>query len=242
VHIEHGIGRYAGLVKLDFEGVEREYLAVEYANNDKLYVPIHQADRLARYVGADEIQPPLNRLGSADWNTVKRRAKKAVEDIAKELLEIYAKRAVTSGHSFSPDSEWQREIEDAFPFVETEDQLRAIQEVKLDMEKPRPMDRLICGDVGYGKTEVALRAAFKAVMDGVQVAVLARRLSWPSSIFKPSTAHGPYPVKIEMLSRFRTPHQQEETLKKPGLRRADIVIGTHRLLQKDVVFTIWACW
>jgi transcription-repair coupling factor (superfamily II helicase) len=237
VHIEHGIGRYAGLVKLDFEGVEREYLEVRYANNDKLYVPIHQADRLARYVGMDEAVPSLNRLGNADWNTVKRRAKKAVEDIAKELLEIYAKREVTPGRAFSPDTEWQAEIEDAFPFVETEDQLRAIEEVKADMEKPQPMDRLICGDVGYGKTEVALRAAFKAVMDGVQVAVLAPTTILAQQHFQTFQQRmATYPVKIEMLSRFRTAHQQEETLKNLAAGVTDIVIGTHRLLQKDVVF------
>lgn len=237
VHIEHGIGRYIGLIKLDFEGVEREYLAVEYSNRDKLYVPIHQADRLARYVGMDDHPPPLNRLGSADWNTVKRRAKKAVEDIAKELLEIYAKREVAPGHAFSPDTEWQSEIEDAFPYVETEDQLRAIAEVKADMEKPRSMDRLICGDVGYGKTEVALRAAFKAVMDSKQVAVLA-----PTTVLAQQHYQTfqdrliSYPVKIEVLSRFRTKSQQEETLKNLAEGTTDIIIGTHRLLQKDVVF------
>ncbi|MCK6629657.1 MAG: transcription-repair coupling factor [Anaerolineae bacterium] len=237
VHIEHGIGRYAGLVKLNFEGVEREYLEVRYANNDKLYVPIHQADRLARYVGMDESVPMLNRLGNADWNTVKRRAKKAVEEIAKELLEIYAKREVTPGRAYSPDTEWQREIEDAFPFVETEDQLRAIAEVKADMEKPQPMDRLICGDVGYGKTEVALRAAFKAVMDGVQVAVLAPTTILAQQHYQTFQQRmASYPVKIEMLSRFRTPHQQEETLKNLAAGVTDIVIGTHRLLQKDVIF------
>ncbi|MBE7467807.1 MAG: transcription-repair coupling factor [Anaerolineae bacterium] len=237
VHIEHGIGRYAGLVKLNFEGVEREYLEVRYANNDKLYVPIHQADRLARYVGMDEAVPSLNRLGNADWNTVKRRAKKAVEEIAKELLEIYAKREVTPGRAYSPDTEWQREIEDAFPFVETEDQLRAIAEVKADMEKPQPMDRLICGDVGYGKTEVALRAAFKAVLDGVQVAVLAPTTILAQQHYQTFQQRmASYPVKIEMLSRFRTPHQQEETLKNLAAGVTDIVIGTHRLLQKDVVF------
>jgi transcription-repair coupling factor (superfamily II helicase) len=237
VHIEHGIGRYAGLVKLNFEGVEREYLEVRYANNDKLYVPIHQADRLARYVGMDETAPMLNRLGNADWNTVKRRAKKAVEEIAKELLEIYAKREVTPGWAFSPDTEWQREIEDAFPYVETEDQLRAVAEVKVDMEKPRPMDRLICGDVGYGKTEVALRAAFKAVMDGVQVAILAPTTVLAQQHFQTFQQRlASYPVKIEMLSRFRTPHQQEETLKNLASGVTDIVIGTHRLLQKDIVF------
>ncbi|NJN95136.1 MAG: transcription-repair coupling factor [Anaerolineales bacterium] len=237
VHIEHGIGRYAGLVKLDFEGVEREYLEVRYANNDKLYVPIHQADRLARYVGMDEVAPSLNRLGNADWNTVKRRAKKAVEEIAKELLEIYAKREVTPGRAYSPDSEWQREIEDAFPFIETEDQLRAIAEVKADMEKQQPMDRLICGDVGYGKTEVALRAAFKAVMDGVQVAVLAPTTILAQQHYQTFQQRmSSYPVKIEMLSRFRTPHQQEETLKNLTAGVTDIVIGTHRLLQKDITF------
>lgn len=237
VHIEHGIGRYAGLVKLDFEGVEREYLEVRYANNDKLYVPIHQADRLARYVGMDEATPTLNRLGNADWNTVKRRAKKAVEEIAKELLEIYAKREVTPGRAFSADTEWQREIEDAFPYVETEDQLWAIAEVKVDMEKAQPMDRLICGDVGYGKTEVGLRAAFKAVMDGVQVAVLAPTTILAQQHFQTFTQRmASYPVKIEMLSRFRTQHQQEETLKNLAAGVTDIVIGTHRLLQKDVVF------
>ena len=237
VHIEHGIGRYLGLVKLDFDGVEREYLEVQYANSDKLYVPIHQADRLARYVGVDEHRPDLNRLGSADWNTVKRRAKKAVEDIAQELLEVYARREVTSGRAFSPDSEWQAELENAFPFVETEDQLRAINEVKADMEKPEPMDRLICGDVGYGKTEVALRAAFKAVMDGVQVAILAPTTVLAQQHYQTFQERmAMYPIQIEMLSRFRTHHQQQQTLQNLVSGVTDIVIGTHRLLQKDVAF------
>lgn len=237
VHIEHGIGRYLGLVKLDFEGVEREYLAVEYANTDKLYVPIHQADRLARYVGLDDGIPRLNRLGSADWGLVKRRARRAVEDIAKELLEIYAKRETTPGRAFSPDTEWQAEVEDAFPYVETDDQLRAIVEVKADMEKPRPMDRLVCGDVGYGKTEVALRAAFKAVMDGVQVAVLAPTTVLAQQHYQTFKQRlESYPVQIEMLSRFRTHSQQQETLQNLANGVTDIVIGTHRLLQKDVKF------
>ncbi len=237
VHIEHGIGRYLGLVKLDFEGVEREYLAVEYANSDKLYVPIHQADRLARYVGLDDGIPRLNRLGSADWGLVKRRARRAVEDIAKELLEIYAKRETTPGRAFSPDTEWQAAVEDAFPYVETDDQLRAIAEVKADMEKARPMDRLVCGDVGYGKTEVALRAAFKAVMDGVQVAVLAPTTVLAQQHFQTFKQRlDSYPVQIEMLSRFRTHSQQQETLQNLANGVTDIVIGTHRLLQKDVKF------
>lgn len=237
VHIEHGIGRYVGLVKLDFEGVEREYLAVEYANNDKLYVPIHQADRLARYVGVDEHPPLVSRLGSADWNTVKRRTKKAVEDIARELLEVYAKREVAKGRPFGSDTEWQQEIEDAFPYVETDDQLRAIAEVKKDMEQPKPMDRLICGDVGYGKTEVALRAAFKAVMDGTQVALLAPTTVLAQQHYQTFRQRlAAYPVQIEVLSRFRTKQQQEKTIANLADGTTDIVIGTHRLLQKDVVF------
>jgi transcription-repair coupling factor (superfamily II helicase) len=237
VHIEHGIGRYMGLVKLDFEGVEREYLAVEYANNDKLYVPIHQADRLARYVGLDEHLPVRNRLGAADWNTVKRRAKKAVEDIAKELLEVYAKREISPGYAFSPDTEWQTEVEDAFPFVETDDQLRVIEEVKQDMEKPRPMNRLVCGDVGYGKTEVALRAAFKAVMDNKQVGILAPTTVLAQQHFQTFQKRlENYPVTIEMMSRFQTKQQQEKTLTNLTQGITDIVIGTHRLLQKDVSF------
>ena len=176
-------------------------------------------------------------MGSADWNTVKRRTKKAVEDIAKELLEIYAKREVAEGYAFSPDSDWQSEVEDAFPYIETDDQLRAIAEVKQDMENPQPMDRLICGDVGYGKTEIALRAAFKAVMDGMQVAILA-----PTTVlvqqhyqtFKERLEI--YPVNIEMLSRFRTKQQQQQTVEKLAAGTVDIVIGTHRLLQKDITF------
>ncbi|RME72337.1 MAG: transcription-repair coupling factor [Chloroflexi bacterium] len=237
VHIEHGIGRYIGLVKMEFDGAAREYLAVEYAQNDRLYVPIHQADRLSRYVGLDDGIPRLNRLGSADWNIVKRKAKKAVEDIARELLEIYARRETAPGHAFAPDTEWQREIEDAFPYVETEDQLRAIAEVKADMEKPRPMDRLVCGDVGYGKTEVALRAAFKAVMDGMQVAILTPTTVLAQQHYQTFTQRlADYPVQIEMLSRFRTRSQQEEILRNLEAGVIDIVIGTHRLLQKDVRF------
>ncbi len=237
VHIEHGIGRYVGLARLNFEGIEREYLEVQYANSDKLYVPIHQADRLARYVGLDEALPQLHRLGGADWNTVKRRAKKAVEDIAQELLEVYARREVMPGRAFSQDTDWQAEVEDAFPYVETEDQLRAIADVKADMEKSQPMDRLICGDVGYGKTEVALRAAFKAVMDHVQVAVLAPTTVLAHQHYQTFQQRlAGYPLQVEMLSRFRTPQQQSETLQNLAGGTTDIVIGTHRLLQKDVVF------
>jgi transcription-repair coupling factor (superfamily II helicase) len=237
VHIEHGVGVFRGLVKLDFEGVEREYLQVDYAENDRLYVPIHQADRLSRYVGVDDRPPQINRLGTADWSIVKRRAKRAVEEIAAELLEIYAARELASGHPFGQDTSWQDELEAAFPYVETDDQLRAIEQVKTDMEKPKPMDRLICGDVGYGKTEVALRAAFKATMDGTQVAVLVPTTVLAQQHYQTFIERlKPYPVFVEMLSRFRSKKEQKQIV--DGMRQGtvDIVIGTHRLLQRDVVF------
>jgi transcription-repair coupling factor (superfamily II helicase) len=237
VHIEHGIGVFRGLVKLDLEGVEREYLQVDYAENDRLYVPIHQADRLSRYVGVDDRPPMLNRLGTADWNAIKRRAKRAVEEIAGELLEIYAAREVAPGYAYGPDSPWQQELEGAFPYVETEDQLRAIEQVKTDMEQPKPMDRLICGDVGYGKTEVALRAAFKAAMEGKQVAVLVPTTVLAQQHYQTFVDRlKPYPVFVEMLSRFRSKKEQQKILEGMRTGSVDIVIGTHRLLQKDVGF------
>ena len=239
VHMEHGIGHYEGLVRLMLGGAEREYLQVNYAQGDKLYVPVHQADRLSRYVGAGDggVPPSITRLGTADWQLVKDRAKKAVEDIAEDLLTLYAEREVVVGHSYSPDGAWQEEMEAAFPFQETEDQLRAIDEVKHDMEAPQPMDRIIIGDVGYGKTEVAIRAAFKAVTDSRQVAVLVPTTVLAQQHYRTfSRRLGPFPVRVEMLSRFRTASQQEQVLK--GLREGsvDIVIGTHRLLSQDVEF------
>ena len=237
VHVEYGIGLFRGLVTRAPEGVEREYLLVEYEGTDRLYVPIHQADRLGRYIGASERPPSLNRLNTARWQTVKARAKKAAEDMARELLELYAARELAAGHAFAPDAPWQAELEAAFPYFETVDQLRAIADVKADMEKPRPMDRLICGDVGYGKTEVALRAAFKAVMDGKQVAILV-----PTTVlaqqhyvtFRQRLA--PFPVEVEHLSRFRSRAEQKKVLERLLTGQVDIVIGTHRLLQKDVAF------
>ncbi len=235
VHIEHGVGRFVGLVKLDIDGIPRDYLQVEYAQTDKLFVPVHQADRLARYVGPGDSVPILNRLGTADWGLVKARAKRAVAEIAEELLVLYARREALPGHAFSPDTEWQHELEAAFPYVETEDQLVAIEAVKEDMEKARPMDRLICGDVGYGKTEVALRAAFKAIMDGAQVAVLVPTTVLAQQHFKTfSERMKPFPVAVEMLSRFRTPKQQQEVIDRLAGGSVDVVIGTHRLLSKDV--------
>ena len=214
-----------------------EYLQVDYAANDRLYVPIHQADRVSRYVGAEDRPPVVNRLGTADWNLVKRRAKRAVEEIARELLEIYAAREIAPGHAFGPDAPWQSELETSFAYVETDDQLRAIEMVKKDMEKAKPMDRLICGDVGYGKTEVALRAAFKAVLAGMQVALLVPTTVLAQQHYQTFQERlKPYPVAVEMLSRFRSRKEQEGILEGMQAGKLDIVIGTHRLLQKDVRF------
>ena len=237
VHIDHGIGIFRGLTHLTLHGVEREYLEVEYAAGDRLYVPVHQADKLSRYVSISDEPPTLHRLGTADWEYAKERARRAVSEIAKELLQLYTAREVVTGHAFSPDTPWQTELEASFPYEETPDQLKAIEEVKRDMEQPRPMDRLICGDAGYGKTEVALRAAFKAVMDGKQVAVLVPTTVLAQQHYETFKERlKPFPVTVEMLSRFRSPSEQREILEKLKSGAIDIIIGTHRLLQKDVVF------
>ncbi|HRE48698.1 MAG TPA: transcription-repair coupling factor [Aggregatilineales bacterium] len=237
VHMEYGIGRFVGLQRRSLDGGTREYLALQYANDDMLYVPIHQADRLSRYVGADDAAPTLSRLGSSEWAQKKEAARRAAEEVAKELLDLYARRAAVKGHAFSPDSHWQAELEASFPYLETDDQLRALAEVKADMERPTPMDRLICGDVGYGKTEVALRAAFKAIMDGKQVAVLVPTTILAQQHFNTfSQRFAAFPVKVEMLSRFRTPKEQRAILDLLTRGKIDILIGTHRLLQQDVAF------
>lgn len=235
VHSDYGVGRFAGLRRRTLEGVEREYLVLEYAGTDALFVPIHQADRLTRYVGPDDKPPTLNRLGQADWIRIKSKAQKAVEDEARDLLALYATRAAVTRPPFSPDTPWQAELEASFPYVETEDQLKAVRSVKADMERLNPMDRLICGDVGYGKTEVALRAAFKAVMDGKQVAVLVPTTILAQQHYETfSRRLAPFPVKVDVLSRFRTKAQQNEALKLLEDGQIDIIIGTHRLLQNDV--------
>lgn len=239
VHMEHGIGQFVGLVSLDQEGGgPREYLQIDYAMGDRLFVPVHQADRLSRYVGAGEQATPiLHRLGAADWERVKKQTKKAVDDIAGDLLQLYAAREAAEGHAFSTDGAWQLEMEAAFPYEETPDQLVAIEAVKHDMESSQPMDRLICGDVGYGKTEVALRSAFKAVMDGKQVAVLTPTTVLAQQHFQTfSRRLAAFPVAVEMLSRFRTAAQQTQVVDRLAKGSVDIVIGTHRLLSKDVVF------
>jgi transcription-repair coupling factor (superfamily II helicase) len=237
VHVEYGIGLFQGLVKMSLAGGEREYLMVEYAAGDKLYVPVYQADRLSRYVGAGEQMPHVNRLGTAEWEQVKAKAQKAVEEIADELLELYTAREVVDGHAFGDDTPWQAELEASFPYMETEAQLRALDEIKTDMEQTRPMDRLVIGDVGYGKTEVALRAAFKAVMDGKQVAILVPTTVLAQQHYQTFAERlKPFPVTVAMLSRFLSSKEQEQVVDSLAKGGVDIVIGTHRLLSEDVTF------
>jgi transcription-repair coupling factor (superfamily II helicase) len=237
VHVEHGIGRFAGVSRKIIDGVEREYLVLQYAGADILYVPVDQVDRVSLYIGGSERTPSLSRLGSHEWHRAQQKVKESVAKIAGELVELYASREVGSGLMFSPDTLWQQELEASFPYIETADQLDAIAAVKSDMQSPRPMDRLVCGDVGYGKTEIALRAAFKAVMDGRQVAVLV-----PTTILAQqhmntfSERLRPFPVKIATLSRFCSQKEQTDIIHKLADGYFDICIGTHRMLQKDVVF------
>ncbi|MFI1990183.1 transcription-repair coupling factor [Actinoplanes sp. NPDC020271] len=241
VHEQHGIGRYIELVQRTVNGADREYLVIEYAASkrgqpgDRLYVPTDQLDQLSRYVGGE--QPTLHKMGGADWQKSKARAKKAVKEIAAQLIQLYAARQASKGHSFGPDTPWQRELEDAFPYTETPDQMAAIVEVKHDMELQTPMDRLICGDVGYGKTEIAVRAAFKAVQDGKQVAVLVPTTLLAQQHFNTFTERmSQFPVQIKQLSRFQTPKEAALTLEHAADGTADIVIGTHRLLAKSTRF------
>ncbi|MGE5462292.1 MAG: transcription-repair coupling factor [Syntrophothermus sp.] len=237
VHIDHGIGRFGGLVQRELDGLIREFLAVEYEGGGQLYVPVHQADRLTRYVGAEGAVPALDRLGGQEWQEKKGRVKQAVIEVAQEMLDLYARRNVVKGYSFKPDTTWQKELEDSFPYVETEDQLRALVEIKRDMESTRPMDRLLCGDVGYGKTELALRAAFKAVMDGKQVAILVPTTVLAQQHYETFLQRlAAFPVNVEMLSRFRTPREQTSILHRLSIGEVDIVIGTHRLISADVQF------
>jgi transcription-repair coupling factor (superfamily II helicase) len=218
-------------------GMEREYLQVQFANSDVLYVPVHHADRLSKWIGPEERRPDLHRLGEKSWKRAKAKAQEAAAELAEELLKLYATRETVPGHGFTADSQWQAELEASFPYQETEDQLRTIVEVKEDMERPYPMDRLICGDVGYGKTEVALRAAFKAVMDNKQVAVLVPTTVLAQQHYNTfSERLKAYPVKVEMLSRFRTGSQQERIVRDLRAGQVDIIIGTHRLLSDDISF------
>ncbi len=237
VHIDHGVAKFVGTTHLESSGEDREYLVLEYADEDRLYVPTEQLDRLGAYVAATDQTPTLTRLGGAEWQRIKDRAKGAAREIAAELLRLYATRETVSGHRFAPDASWQRDLEDSFPYVETPDQIHAVEEVKSDMETSKPMDRLICGDVGYGKTEVALRAAFKAVNEGMQVAVLVPTTVLAQQHYATFAERlAPYPVKVEVLSRFRTHQEQTEVVEAAKSGSVDIVIGTHRILQKDVGF------
>ncbi len=237
VHVDHGIGKYVGLVQRNQDEVQQEYLCVEYADLDQLFVPIHHADRLTRYVGADGHTPSISRLGGGNWQTTKQKVREAVQEVAGDMLELYAKRQVAEGYAFSPDTPWQSELEASFPYIETEDQLQALSEIKEDMEEAQPMDRLLCGDVGYGKTEVTLRAAFKAVMDGKQVAVLVPTTVLAQQHYETFRDRlSTFPVEVEMLSRFRTQRQQDRIVKDLRKGKVDIIIGTHRLLSQDVTF------
>ncbi len=237
VHIDHGIGRFGGLVQRELDNHLREFLAVEYDNGGQLYVPVHQADRLTRYVGAEGAVPGLDRLGGQEWHDKKGRVKQAVIEVAQDMLDLYARRNVVQGYAFKPDTSWQKELEDSFPYIETEDQKRALNEIKRDMEATRPMDRLLCGDVGYGKTEVALRAGFKAVMDGKQVAILVPTTVLAQQHYETFLQRlAAFPVKVEMLSRFRTPREQTAILHSLAIGEIDIVVGTHRLISSDVQF------
>lgn len=238
VHVLHGIGRFEGIRKLELEGVTKDYITIKYAGTDVLYVPVTQMDLISRYIGpGGDNGVKLNKLSSNDWQKTRAKVRKAVKDMAEELIALYAKRSQTKGFAFSPDSDWQADFESRFDYTETDDQLRCIEEIKRDMEKPVPMDRLLCGDVGFGKTEVAFRAACKCMLDGKQCALLVPTtvLAWQhfQSALK-RFEH--FPVKIELLSRFRTRQQQLEILRQLKAGAVDMVIGTHRLVQKDVEF------
>ena len=235
VHRIHGVGRYAGITHRALAGAERDYLVLEYAQGDKLFVPSDQVGMVARYLGGDA--PRLHRLGGTDWARATTRVKRAVRDMAGELVRLYSVRMAVPGHAFGPDTPWQHELEDAFPHDETGDQLTAIGDVKQDMQLPKPMDRLICGDVGFGKTEVAVRAAFKTVMEGKQVAVLVPTTLLAEQHFITFTERfAPFPVKVAMLSRFVAPADQDRVVADAGNGAVDVVIGTHRLLSNDVTF------
>lgn len=237
VHVNHGIGKYVGVETLEVGGVHKDYLLIRYAGEDKIYVPTDQVGLLQKYIGSEGDAPRLHKMGGSDWLKAKARAKAAVADLAKELIALYAERQVKPGYAFAPDTPWQREFEEAFPFEETPDQLEAIAEIKADMEKEKPMDRLLCGDVGFGKTEVAIRAAFKAVMSGKQVAVLVPTTVLAQQHYQTFSARfaGFGPV-VDVISRFRSAKEQRVTLAKLARGQVDILIGTHRILQQDVLF------
>ena len=237
VHVNHGIGKFLGIETLEINGVHKDYLHVKYQGNDKLYVPVDQIELVQKYVASENKDPKLYKLGGSEWKKVKSKVQSSVQDIADDLSKLYAEREAAKGYAFSPDGDMQREFEMAFPYEETDDQLRSVSEIKHDMERERPMDRLLCGDVGYGKTEVAIRAAFKAIADGKQVAILVPTTILAQQHYETiKERFQDFPVEIGLLSRFRTRKQQQETTK--GLKNGtvDIVVGTHRLLSKDIQY------
>ena len=237
VHRRYGIGIYIGVNTIKADGIVKDYIKIKYQDDAILYIPTSDLDSIRKFVGGDKLKPKVNKLGSREWENTKAKVKKNLREVAKELIELYAKREKVRGYSFSKDTLWQKEFEDSFPYQETDDQLRCIEEIKKDMESPRPMDRLLCGDVGYGKTEVAMRAAFKAAMDGKQVAYLAPTTVLAEQQYQEFKKRmEKYPIKIEILNRFKTKKYQDEVIKKLKLGEVDILIGTHRMLSKDVEF------
>jgi transcription-repair coupling factor (superfamily II helicase) len=237
VHVEHGIAQYQGLVRRRVDGGEREFMLLQFQGADKVYVPTDQLDRVERFIGAGDHVPALSKLGGGEWERAKGRVKQSAAEVAQQLIALYAARDEAKAHAFGPDTAWQRELEEAFPFVETPDQLIAIDDVKRDMEREKPMDRLVCGDVGFGKTEVAVRAAFKAVQEGKQVAVLVPTTVLAMQHFQTFTRRmQAFPVKVELLSRFRSAREQDAVVAGLADRSVDLVVGTHRLLSKDIKF------
>ena len=237
VHKFHGIGQFIGVNTIKADNVTKDYIKIRYKNEDILYVPTNNLDSIRKYVGGGEALPRLNKLGGKEWENTKTRVKSNLREVARELIELYAKRQNVKGYAFSKDTEWQRQFEDSFPYTETEDQLRCIEETKKDMEQAKPMDRLLCGDVGYGKTEVAIRAAFKAIMDHKQVAYLVPTTVLANQQYEEfKTRMEEFPIKVELLNRFRTKKEQNEVIKKLKLGEIDCVVGTHRILSKDVEF------
>ena len=237
VHENHGIGKFVGIQQLDIQGEKKDYLKIKYAGNDFLYVPVEQFDIIQKYIGADGIAPRINKLSGSEWKVTKARAREAIAQMTEELVQLYAEREMEQGYAFSPDTVWQAEFEDGFPYTETDDQLRSIEEIKKDMEKPAAMDRLLCGDVGFGKTEVAARAMFKCIADGKQAAVLVPTTILANQHYytlKDRFEH--FPLKVEMLSRFRSDAQQKKIIEDLAAGQIDLIIGTHRLLSKDVRF------
>lgn len=237
VHANHGIGVYKGIKQIEVSGHKRDYLDIVYDKNDKLYVPVDQLDLIQKYIGNEGKLPKISKLGGTEWQKAKAKARKSISEIAEDLVKLYAARSTIKGYKFSKDTEWQKQFEDEFPYEETPDQLTSLEEIKADMESDKPMDRLLCGDVGYGKTEVALRAAFKAVMDGKQVALLVPTTILAEQHYKNmKNRFSDFPIKIDMVSRFRTAKQQKETLQKVKEGNLDILVGTHRIVSKDIQF------